>query len=164
MKRVKLITEPAELVPLLRAVDTEVKRKVFQEIVTDWRTIKYIEEKYGKDGVEALLFFEKLKLTEMKWEASGKKPEKVYRTYFVQFNVNIIATIQELTEILFASTMLQEDFEKIEKKIIELVEEGKSAGDIAENLKISPLMLRALVKRSTKLDFRGLRIELIKPI
>ncbi|HLE45860.1 MAG TPA: ArsR family transcriptional regulator, partial [Thermoplasmata archaeon] len=40
MNRIKVVSEPAELVPILRAVDTEVKRDVFKEVSTDWRTLK----------------------------------------------------------------------------------------------------------------------------
>lgn len=164
MKRVKVIADTTDLVPLLRAIDTDTKRKVFQEIVSEWRTIKYIGDKYGDEGKEVLLFFEKLKLIETKWDTSGKKPEKVYKAYFVQFHVNITCTVHEISEILFVAMMPPEEFEKIEKNIIEMIrEQGKFAGDIAESLKISQLMLKALVKRSTKLDFRGLRIELVKP-
>lgn len=164
MKRIKVIADATDLVPLLRAIDTDTKRKVFQEIVSEWRTIRYIGDKYGDEGKEVLLFFEKLKLIETKWDTSGKKPEKVYKAYFVQFHVNITCTVHEISEILFVAMMPQEEFEKIEKNIIEMTgEHGKFAGDIAESLKISQLMLKALVKRSTKLDLKGLRIEIVKP-
>jgi predicted DNA-binding ArsR family transcriptional regulator len=37
--------------------------------------------------------------------------------------------------------------------------EGKFVGDIAEDLKLSPTMLKSLIKRSAKLEYRGHRVE-----
>ena len=44
MNRIKVINEPSELVPMLRAVDTKVKREVLKEVTLEWRTTKEIEE------------------------------------------------------------------------------------------------------------------------
>jgi predicted DNA-binding ArsR family transcriptional regulator len=55
------------------------------------------------------------------------------------------------------------EFTKYEKKILKLVgDEGKFAGDIAEELSISPTMLKSLVKRSAALEYRGHRVEKYK--
>jgi len=55
--------------------------------------------------------------------------------------------------------MQEKEYAKIEKQIFEMVgEEGKFAGDVAENLKVSQTMLKSLVKRSSRLDFRGHRV------
>jgi predicted DNA-binding ArsR family transcriptional regulator len=40
--------------------------------------------------------------------------------------------------------------------------QGKFAGDVAEVLGVTFTMLKSLVKRSTKLDYRGHRIERVK--
>jgi predicted DNA-binding ArsR family transcriptional regulator len=59
--------------------------------------------------------------------------------------------------------MSEEEFQEIERKILDLVgSEGKFAGDVAEALGITSTMLKSLVKRSVKLDYRGHRIERIK--
>ena len=50
MNRIKVINEPSELVPMLRAVDTKVKRDVLKEVTLEWRTSKEIEQKYGEEG------------------------------------------------------------------------------------------------------------------
>ena len=81
MNRIKVINEPSELVPMLRAVDTSIKRDVLKEVTLEWRTVKDIEEKFGEDGAEALKFFEKMKLVETRWQStSGSFPEKAYHT------------------------------------------------------------------------------------
>ncbi|MEM2899617.1 MAG: ArsR family transcriptional regulator, partial [Thermoplasmata archaeon] len=40
--------------------------------------------------------------------------------------------------------------------------DGKFAGDLAEQLGITSVMLKSLVKRSGKLEFRGHRVERLK--
>src|SRR4030042_1990063 len=98
MTRIKVITEPAELVPVFRAVDTKVKREVLKLVTLEWHTMRDIEKQFGPAGKDALHFFEKMKL----------------------------------------------------------------AGDVAEVLGVTFTMLKSLVKRSTKLDYRGHRIERLK--
>ena len=39
--------------------------------------------------------------------------------------------------------------------------DGRFSGDIAESLGLSSTMLKSLVRRSVKMDYRGHRIELI---
>jgi predicted DNA-binding ArsR family transcriptional regulator len=47
----------------------------------------------------------------------------------------------------------------IENRIFEMVgPEGKFSGDVADALKVTQTKLKALVKRSPRLDFRGHRI------
>jgi len=51
-------------------------------------------------------------------------------------------------------------YKKLEEKLAKSVgEEGKFAGDLADELAVTQTMLRALVKRSSRLDFRGHRVQ-----
>ena len=68
MRHIKVINEATELVPMLRALDTPIKREVFEEIIQDWKTVSEIEDKYGTEGADALLFFEKTKLVDIQWQ------------------------------------------------------------------------------------------------
>ncbi len=58
--------------------------------------------------------------------------------------------------------MGEEEFSLIESKILEQVGTGKFSGDVAEALGLSSTMLKSLVRRSVKMDYRGHRIEPIK--
>ena len=164
MNRIKVINEPSELVPMLRAVDTKVKREVLKEVTLEWRTSKEVEDKYGKEGSDALQFFEKMKLVETKWQSTGGNyPEKAYHTYYNSFHINASWPVYEISDVLSAAMMPEKEFAALEKKILTLVgTEGKFSGDVAEKLGITATMLKSLVKRSLKLDFRGHRIERIK--
>lgn len=164
MNRIKVINEPSELVPMLRAVDTKVKREVLKEVTLEWRTSKEIEDKYGKEGADALQFFEKMKLVETKWQSTGGNyPEKAYHTYYNSFHINASWPVYEISDVLSAAMMPEKEFAALEKKILTFVgTEGKFSGDVAEKLGITATMLKSLVKRSLKLDFRGHRIERLK--
>ncbi|MCK4757562.1 MAG: ArsR family transcriptional regulator [Thermoplasmata archaeon] len=164
MNRIKVINEPAELISVFRAVDTELKREIFKEISVEWRTVNYIEEKFGKDGKKALRIFEKMNLVETRWQQPGEdsteKPVKAYHTYYSSFHINTSASVFEISDIIAAAGMPDKEFKKIEEIITSMVvEDGVFAGDVSEELNVSATMLKALVKRSAELEYRGHRIE-----
>jgi predicted DNA-binding ArsR family transcriptional regulator len=87
--------------------------------------------------------------------------EKAYHTYYLSFHINTTVKVQDIAEVLAAVVMVNDEFEELESTIIEQVADGgRFAGDIAEDLGLSQIMLRSLVKRSTKLDYRGHRVEI----
>lgn len=164
MNKIKVINEPSELVPMLRAVDTPVKRDVLKEVTMEWKTLKEIEEKYGPEGKEALKFFEKMKLVETRWQPSGgNRPEKAYHTYYNSFHINASWPVYEISDVLSVAMMPEVEFLEMEAKILEQVgKEGKFAGDVAEGLGLTSTMLKSMVKRSVLLDYRGHRLEKVK--
>jgi predicted DNA-binding ArsR family transcriptional regulator len=164
MNKIKVINEPSELVPMLRAVDTPVKRDVLKEVTMEWKTLKEIEDKYGPDGKEALKFFEKMKLVETRWQPSGgNRPEKAYHTYYNSFHINASWPVYEISDVLSVAMMPEVEFLEMEIKILEQVgKEGKFAGDVAEGLGLTSTMLKSMVKRSVLLDYRGHRLEKVK--
>lgn len=160
LNRIKVVSEVAELVPILRAVDTDVKGNVFKEVTANWQTAKQIEDKFGAPGLDALRFFEKMKLVETKWQTgAGATPEKAYHAFYSSFHINATAPVQEISDVLHAAMMPDSEYDKIENGIFEMVgPEGKFSGDVSDALKVTQTMLKALVKRSPRLDFRGHRI------
>ena len=160
MNRIKVVSDPAELVPLLRSVDTEAKRDIFKELSTTWLTAKQIEDKYGPEGAEALAFFEKVKLVETKWQTgAAMSPEKAYHAFYASFHINATAPVSEISDVLYVAMMQEKDYKKIEERIFKAVgDAGKFTGDMADELQVSQTTLKAYVKRSHRLDFRGHRI------
>jgi predicted DNA-binding ArsR family transcriptional regulator len=164
MKRIKVINEPSELVPVLRCVDSDLKRKVFLEVSKEWRTLDQVEDEFGPEGREALILFEKMKLVESMWQ-SGKdnKQVKAYHTYYMSFHINTSCNINEISDILYVAMMPEEKFVKIEAAILELVDErGTYVGEVCEKTSLTQIMLKSFIKRSTRLDYRGHRVELVK--
>ena len=164
MKRIKVINEPTELVPMLRSLDSPIKREVFNAVSKEWVTLNDIEDKFGKEGKEALEFFEKMKLVETMWQTTDNNTqEKAYHTYYMSFHINTSCPIQEISEILAVAVMPNKEFNKVEKAIMDLIgNDGMFAGDVSEQKELSMTMLKSLVKRSTKLEYRGHRVEMVK--
>ena len=164
MKRIKVINEPSELVPMLMAMDTQMKRDVFDEISKDWLTLNQIEEQFGEDGKDALRFFEKMKLVDTMWQTNKEnKQEKAFHTYYMSFHINTSCPVNEISDVLSVAVMPLEGYDELEQKIFDLAgDEGEFAGNILETMQITPTMLKSLVKRSEKLEYRGHRVERIK--
>ena len=162
MTRIKVVNEPSDLVPMLLAVQTSIRRKVLDALFREWLTLKDVEKKYGRKGREALILFEKMKLVEVRWQSAepGATPEKAFHTYYTSFHINASCPVNEMCDILSAVIMPDKDFSKLENKILRFVgKEGKFAGDVAEKMQLTPTMLKSVVKRSTKVEYRGHRIE-----
>lgn len=162
MHRIKVVNDISELVPVLRAVDTPVKLRLVQRLADAWLTTEDVENEFGKEGLKALAFFEKLKLIDTRWVArEGRKtPDKSYHFYYSTININTTAPLQEVSEILAIASMAPKDYDKLEKRIFDAVgDAGRFFSDVAEELGMSPTRLKGLVKRSDKLEYRGHRIE-----
>lgn len=160
--RIKVVNEISELVPILRAVDTELKLKLLQALSDRWLTVDDVEKEFGADGVKGLAFFEKLKLVDTRWVArEGRRtPDKSYHSYYSTINISSTAPLAEMSEILHIASMPDKEYSRLEREILQAVgDSGRFFSDIAEQLKMSPTRLKGLVKRSDKLEYRGHRIE-----
>jgi predicted DNA-binding ArsR family transcriptional regulator len=148
---------------MLRSVDTPVKRDVLKEVTLEWRTADEIEQTFGQEGREAIIFFEKMKLVETRWlSKNGGYPEKSYHTYYTSFSINAQWPVYEISDVLTAAMMGDEEYAEVESKILaEVGKDGRFSGDVAEALGLTSTMLKSLVRRSVKMDYRGHRIELI---
>ncbi len=163
MIRTKVINDSTDLVSILRAFDTSTKKEVFMEISKDWIPTSMILEKFGEDGQEALEFFDKMKLAETKWttpeDGMDGKPQKMYRSFYSIFNINISCPVNEISEIFNISSLDDGNFKKLEKEIYDFIGDNGTFGNkVSENFKISSTALKALVKRSNKFDYMGLKI------
>jgi len=165
MKRVKLINDPAELVALFRAVDSEVRRNVLSTLAEGWTMISDLLTKHGDESADIIAYFEKFKLIESRWEVNSEtgRPEKSYRTFYNAFQISTSLTFDETQELLTVVLMSDKEFETLESKIVELIgEEGTFANDVGRDLGVSSLTLKGLVRRSVKFDFKGHNIVPLK--
>src|SRR5438034_10220860 len=91
LNRIKVVSEVAELVPILRAVDSDVKAEVFREVSAGWMTVREIEAKFGEEGANAIRFFEKMKLVETKLQTGPTgSTEKDYQAIYASFQLDAI--------------------------------------------------------------------------
>jgi predicted DNA-binding ArsR family transcriptional regulator len=159
MARIKVVNEPSDLVGLLTAVDSPVKRDVYLALTSGWESERTIESRFGLGALEALSQFDKQDLLDSRWETSAEGPKKMFHARYSSFKIDTTAPMVELTEVLSAAMMPGEEFRSREDA---LVAAAKPAGinliDASARLSVSQTMLRALVKRSGKVEMRGLRI------
>lgn len=156
MRRIKVVSEPTDLVPILRAFDSDVKRDVFRQLIAGWVTTPDVERQFGEAGTDALHFFEKTKLVETRWEVLEGKTVKAYHSYYTSFQINMSCASQDIAEILSVASMPDDQFHRIEDEIAAMVgNEGFSARAITEKLNIPLTQLKGLMKRSSRLEFRG---------
>ena len=165
MKRVKLINDPAELVALFRAIDSDERRNVLSTLAEGWTMISDLVKKFGKGAHDAIIYFEKFKLVESRWEVNNEtgRPEKGYRTFYNAFQISTSLTFDEAQELLTVVLMTEKEFKSLESKIVKLIgSQGIFANDISRDLEITSLTLKGLVRRSVKFDFKGHNIVPIK--
>ena len=163
MIRTKVINDSTELVSIMRAFDSPVKKEVFNEISRDWIPSSNIMDKFGEKGLEALDFFDHMKLAETKWttpdEGINGKPQKMYRSFYSIFNINISCPVNEISEIFTVSSLDENNFRKLEDNIFDFIgENGTYSNKVSENFGISNTALKALVKRSNRFQYTGLKI------
>lgn len=159
MARVKVVNDPSDLVGVLCAVDTPLKREVFMALCTGWQSESAIESRYGPAGRSALSLLLKQSMLESRWEPSPKGPHKFYRAIYGSFKIDTTAPVGELSEILGAAMMPLEEYSQKEEMLMSLAGDGGvNLIDASARLAISQNMLRALVKRSSCLEMRGLRV------
>jgi predicted DNA-binding ArsR family transcriptional regulator len=161
--KTKVVSEVGELTSVFYAANTEIKKKVFEEVIKNWVTLEDIESKYGEEGKNALLYLEKIKLVETQWIMREGRAEKAYKSYYGRVQINMSVPIIELPDIIYAITMSEEEFRKYEEKILELVDGGINyLGDVIERLGISQTLMKGLVKRSERVDVRGHTVVRLK--
>jgi predicted DNA-binding ArsR family transcriptional regulator len=163
MIRTKVINDSTDLVSIIRAFDSSIKKEVFLEISRDWMPTSMILDKYGEAGQSALEFFEKMKLAETKWttpeEGMDGKPQKMYRSFYSLFNINISCPVNEISEIFNVSALNDDMFKKLENDIYDFIgDTGTFANKVSENFGITNTALKAMVKRSNKFHYTGLKI------
>lgn len=160
VSRIKVVNDVGELVSIFHAADSDVKRRLLLDLSTSWITMPVIEEKYGLEGKRSLLYLDKIKLIESQWMTGDKGPEKAYHTYYTSVQINLLGTMSELADIIYATTLSEEKLLDYEDKIVNMISdnEGVFLGDVAETLDVSQALLRGIVKRSNVLQIKGYKI------
>ena len=166
VSRIKVVNDVGELVSIFHAADSEVKRRLLLDLSTSWITMPVIEQKYGVEGKRALLYLDKIKLIESQWMTGENGPEKAYHTYYTSVQINLLGTMSELADIIYATTLSEEKLLGYEEKIIGMItdNEGVFLGDVAESLDVSQALLRGIVKRSNVLQIKGYKITHVNDV
>ena len=54
VRRAKLVSDLVELVPVLQLLSTETYRKVYETLLSEWKTLNELKELYGEKVEEVL--------------------------------------------------------------------------------------------------------------
>ncbi len=160
VSRIKVVNDVGELVSIFHAADSDVKRRLLLDLSTSWITMPVIEQKYGIEGKKALLYLDKIKLIESQWMTGENGPEKAYHTYYTSVQINLLGSMSELADIIYATTLSEKQLMEYESRIEAMITdpEGVFIGDVSEKLDISQALLRGIVKRSSILQIKGYKI------
>ncbi|MHC1636335.1 MAG: ArsR family transcriptional regulator [Candidatus Methanospirareceae archaeon] len=166
MRRARLINDPVDMVPLLRVFCDEKNKRIFEELVSGWKTEKELEEDVGGEVRDALMLLEESNLLECSWRMPkpGEKPEKEYHTSYTKIIANFQCSLKDLGDLLRVVLMEEEKFKEVEEPLIEAISSNKSVNSIStlsKHLNLSPVFLKAIIKRSSRLCIKGQRIELL---
>ena len=163
VSRIKVVNDVGELVSIFHAADSDVKRRLLLDLSTSWVTMPMIESKYGTEGKRGLLYLDKIKLIESQWITGENGPEKAYHTYYTSVQINLLGSMSELADIIYATTLSEEQLLEYEDKIKNMIKEpdGIFLGDVVESLDVSQALLRGIVKRSSILQIKGYKIATV---
>ncbi len=162
MTQAKLINDITDLVWLMRAFDSDIKREVFEEVCNDWKRMEEIEEEYGEDGKNALKFFEKVKLVETRWGMNEGKAKKEHHAFYSSFHIKVISSVDMLQDVFSIALMDENTFGEMEDKIYNFIEEGELGREVERYFSITSLQMKCMVKRSARLEYKGMRILKLK--
>ncbi len=164
VSRIKVVNDVGELVSIFHAADTDAKRKLLIDLSTGWITLPKIEERYGIEGKRALHYLDKIKMTESQWVTGEGGPEKAYHTYYTNVQINLIGGMEELADIIYATTMSEKKLEEYETEIKKMIVPGEGVflGDVTDKLQFSQTLLRGLIRRSSSLTIKGYKIDLVQ--
>lgn len=161
VSRIKVVNDVGELVSIFHAADSDTKRRLLLDLSTGWITMPVIEQKYGTEGKKALLYLDKIKLIESQWMTGENGPEKAFHTYYTNVQINLLGSMSDLADIIYATTLTDQQLMEYEDRIVEMTTdpEGIFIGDVSEKLNISQALLRGIVKRSSMLQIKGYKIS-----
>jgi len=162
-KRTRIVNEPSDIVPLLRAFGSENHKKVFDCLQKDWKTDAEIEAEAGFKVNESLDLLKKSGLVESKWRMpeAGKKPEKEYHSSYSRVHLNFQCSVEDLSDLImitFKSDGEIKNYVEIIEK--EVVEGNQSMNGLQRVVDKSIMFIRGVARRSSILAVKGQRIEL----
>ena len=105
-------------------------------------------------------------MLEVRWRMPkdpAGKPEKEYHVTNTHLNASFYVSLIELNKVLEVIFMPEDEFEGVVKKVIDEIKAGRmSVQHISRDLKLEPIVVRAIAKRSLKLNLKGNIVEIAK--
>lgn len=163
LKGTKIINDPSDLVPLIRAFGSDIHKKVFNGLSSDWMTKEELEKAVGADVGESLKILQKGGLIQSRWRMLGnaRVPEKEFQASYSDVRANFQCGLDELSNLIQIASSDDEEFLEIVFKIEEEIKMGNtSTVGLCRALNQNACFLRGVAKRSNKLTVRGQKLLL----
>lgn len=168
MGRAKLVNDVVDLVPIMYMFSTNLYRNVYSVLLDGWYTIQELRDMFGDGIEEALKILKSAGMLEVRWRMPkdpAGKPEKEYHVTYTHINASFYISLIDFNKVLDIIFMPEDDFESMVKKIIDEIKAGRmSVQHISKELKLDPIVVRAIAKRSLKLNLKGNIIEIAEEI
>ncbi|BDC35913.1 ArsR family transcriptional regulator [Candidatus Methanoliparum sp. LAM-1] len=164
-QRVKIISNPTDLVPILYIFNSALHRSVYNELLRGWKTEKELEEIIRMDINKSIELLKAGHLISGRWRTPerGEKPEMEYTAIYSKIKADFQSNFSDLAEIIDIAIMDDETFEEYETKVIKKISKNKkSVNEICRELDYPLYFLKGLLKRSLLLDLRGQDVVMIK--
>jgi predicted DNA-binding ArsR family transcriptional regulator len=163
-KRTRIINDPSDIVPLLRAFGSEAHKQVFDALQKDWRTEEELEKEVGFKVRDSLEILKKSGFVESKWRLPepGKKPEKEYHTSYSRVHVNFQCSVEDLSDLIMITFRSDNEI----RSYLDIIEREVKSGNQSMNglqrvIDKSFMFIRGIARRSSILSVKGQRIELV---
>jgi len=168
MRRAKLVNDVVDLVPIMHMFSTTVYKNVYTALLDGWHTMCELKEKFGDGVEEALKILKSAGMLEVRWRMPkdpAGKPEKEYHVTYTHLNASLYVSLIELNKVLEIIFMPDDEFEELVKDIMDEIRAGRmSVQHISRELKLDPIVVRAIAKRSLKLNLKGNIVEISKEV
>ncbi len=162
-KRTRIINEPSDIVPLLRAFGSDTHKKVFEGLQNGWKTEEEIEKEVGFPPHESLDVLKKSGFVESKWRMPqpGMMPEKEYHSSYSKVQVNFQCSVEDLSDLILVTFKSDKEL----RSYLDLIEKEVKSGNQSMNglqraVDKSMMFIRAVARRSPVLAVKGQRIEM----
>lgn len=163
-KRTRIINEPSDIVLLLRAFGSDGHKTVFSHLQGDWKTEEELDEEVNFKTESSLDILKKSGFVESKWRMPepGKKPIKEYHSSYSRVHVNFQCSIEDLSDLIMITfkndSEIRDDIKEIEA---EVKKGNQSMNGLQRSMDKNIMLIRGLARRSSILNVKGQRIELV---
>ncbi len=166
VKRAKLVNDVIEFIPILQLFSSETYKRVYEILLDNWRTIDELKAEVKGDVEEALKILKKAGMLGSKWrmpEDPKGRPEKEFHVSYTHLSANFYCSLKDFNTILNVIFMPDDEFEEYVEKIVEQIKLGRmSVQHISKETGLDPTFIRAVAKKSQKLNLKGQIVEIVK--
>ncbi|MFQ6054438.1 MAG: ArsR family transcriptional regulator [Methanosarcinales archaeon] len=172
-KRTRIINDPSDLVPLLRAFGSKTHKKVFDKLSKEWMTKQELMDSIGNETKEgtivnverSLEILRKSGLIESKWRMPepGKTPDKEFHTSYSKVHVAFQCSIEDFSDLIMLTFKSDDELRGLIERMEQEVASGnQSLAGLARTFDKTPIFIRSAARRSDRLVVKGARLELIE--